>query len=771
MPQQPYVSRPEAEDFLAALEAAFKSPQNSPTVFNAWGIGGVGKSTLTRKAKEIHGETAKIATVSFGLTEGIDEPIPLMAKLYEQLAVKDSWSRDPFWEVHERYFDTVHQLSTQAAAGWGAATPEQVTQVKQLLKFGVDTFGELALPETGKKAANALVDKGIDAAVAGLSLKDSLQQLLQQHKATKRDQALQRLMLEPLPQLTQAFAEGLSQQANQQPILLVLDTYEKVPGVIDTWLWRTLLGNTDLSAQRVRLMVAGRHSLLKTEGWRKLHQDRDVVRDLTVERFTPEQTQAYLAEIGMTDDAQVANIGRVTRGLPYYLNWIREQSEKGRTLDFDQGNQEIVRLLLQGLNDTQKRVVQLAACCRWFDSKLIRYLTEQQGLDFATAVDEGQNCYGWLTQLSFAEPIGKRWRLDDVARDVFRQSLERDELETIHSNLADYFAALSESMVLPHSSPEDNYKNPAWLELRSEYLYHLLFSGQVDFQRPFATHMFNAHFYDASELVTIPFQAIRAEFELDEHPLLGYQQRQFLKKVRPKVLSHWAMEISVLDTILAIVSPNLRHEALYQKGSALARRALYLRQKGCEEEALAKLTEGLETYSAALNLKPDYLEALSEKGNTLSWLGRYKEAIAAYDAALKIKPDRHAALNNKGVALCNLGRYEEAITAYSAALVINSTDPDIWDGQAIALLHLKLADEAIESCKKALEIDKNHAGATYDMACSYGLLSDSNQACSWLAQAIHLKPDRYREMAKTDPDFDTIRHDPRFQALLEGGEE
>ena len=415
--------------------------------FTFWGIGGVGKSTLTRKVKEAQEDSTKIAEVSFGLTEGIDEPIPLMAKLYEQIVVKDAWRHDPFWEKYDLYFETIHQLKTRATSGRGDATPEQITKVKQLLQLSVDVAGELFLSESGKKTANTVVEKGMDAAVAGLSLKDSLQELLQQHKATKRDQTLQRLMLDPLPQLTQAFAQGLNQQAQQQPLILVLDTYEKVPATIDIWLWRTLLGNTDLAQHPTRLVIAGRHCIIRTEGWRKLHQDHHAVFDRTIERFDLPQTTEYLQQIELTDTDRVAKIFQATKGLPYYLNWIREQTEKGNTPDFDRGNQEIVRLLLQGLNDTQTLIVQLAACCRQFDSKMIRYLMEQHDLDFATAADEKQNCFGWLTQLSFVEPVGKHWRLDDVAHNIFRQSLEQGTLESTHGSLAQYFQKQSDQEV------------------------------------------------------------------------------------------------------------------------------------------------------------------------------------------------------------------------------------------------------------------------------------------------------------------------------------
>ncbi|HEY9880005.1 MAG TPA: hypothetical protein V6D29_16240, partial [Leptolyngbyaceae cyanobacterium] len=360
--QTPYVSRPEAEALLDALAEALKSPQTSPTVFQVWGIGGVGKTTLARKVKELHQSTAHVADVVFGRTEGIEEPIPLMRKLYEQLAPHDSWSRDPFWEKYDLYFETVHQLNTEPASGRGVVSDTQVKQVKDLLRLGVDVVGKWVLTGAQEKVAEQVVDRGTDAAVAALSLKDDLQGLLQQHRATKRDQALQRLMLEPLPLLTQAFVEGLRQQTKQKPVVLVLDTYEKAHPDIDTWLWRTLLGNTALSQIAVRLVVTGRYCVLRAEGWRKLQQDTNCLYERTFERFNQEQTRDYLGQIGLTDETEVAQIYQATRGLPYYLNWVREQRLKGNALNFAEGNQAIVRLLVEGLTPNQQQVVQLAAC-------------------------------------------------------------------------------------------------------------------------------------------------------------------------------------------------------------------------------------------------------------------------------------------------------------------------------------------------------------------------------------------------------------------------
>ncbi len=781
MPQLPYVSRPEAEAFLTALEAALKAPAEHPVVFHVYGIGGVGKSTLTRKVQEVHQNKAKVAAVSFGLTEGIEQPIPLMAKLYGQLVGKDAWNRDPFWDEYDLYFETVHQLETQPVSGRGTVDSQQVDQVKQLLQLGV----EWLLPEPGKKVITPeRVDRVVDATVAGLSLRDSMQQLLNQHRATRRNQELQTLMLEPLPQLTQAFAAGLSQQAQQHPLILVLDTYEKAPSTVDTWLWRTLLGNTDIATSGTRLVIAGRHCIRRSEGWRKLHQDRNAIFDRTIERFDLAQTQDYLSQIDLTDAAQVEQIFQVTKGLPYYLNWIREQTEKGQTPDFFQGNQEIVRLLLQGLNETQTLLVQLAACCRWFDSKLIRYLTEQHDLDFATAADDKQNCFGWLTQLSFVEPAGPHWRLDDVARDIFRQSLAPEDRDKIHHQLTQYFEVLSDQEVTSDTPTSEKYQNPDWLNLRADYLYHLLFTRQADGQTIFLSHLLEARYFQKDEVVQIPFRAIEAEFELASHPLLKYNTQQFLQKIRPAVNYGWAVleyGLTVLEEVftnypyterkLCLSQPEIdravrtclqkpdqfeglaRFSALLynakrcaddQKSTWLQRAQaqandlivreppefginLFLYKLGGAFYEAKAFSDAIACCDHALALKPDFPDALTNKGVALDHLGRTEEALAAYDAAITIKPDYPDALNNKGIALADLGRTEEAIAAYDAAIAIKPDYHQALQNRGSAYLVNGQLDQALADFDKALELQPENQQLIGQRALVLLQIGDSSQ--------------------------------------------
>ena len=53
----------------------------------------------------------------------------------------------------------------------------------------------------------------------------------------------------------------------------------------------------------------------------------------------------------------------------------------------------------------------------------------------------------------------------------------------------------------------------------------------------------------------------------------------------------------------------------------------------------------------------------------------------------------------------------------------------------------------------------------YNLACLYALQNDNDDALDWLAKTIALDQ-HHRDKARTDPDFDPIRADPRFVALM-----
>ena len=84
---------------------------------------------------------------------------------------------------------------------------------------------------------------------------------------------------------------------------------------------------------------------------------------------------------------------------------------------------------------------------------------------------------------------------------------------------------------------------------------------------------------------------------------------------------------------------------------------------------------------------------------------------------------------------------------------------------SIALHHLGRNEQAIASYDKAIQFKPDNS-AWYNKACCYVLQNPLDKGIEHLEKAIDLNP-KYREMAKTDSDFDSIRDNARFQTLIQ----
>jgi tetratricopeptide (TPR) repeat protein len=813
MTNQPYyISRKQAQGLLDKFAKALEQPELQPLLFHVYGFGGVGKTTLTRKLKQAHQQQADFAEVSFDLTPNIRTPLELMVKLYNDLPKPPSllhrdvleirrsvFVPDPFTSLYEKYQQTLSKLKTQPVKE-KSVEENRLSTVRDWFELGSYTMLSIAASQLNPAAAAGVAFDGMAKAGAMLSNasdaiasgKERVQQLLQQHPATKNDRELQMLMLEPIPKLTQAFAEGLIQKAQKRPVVLILDIYEKAPSDIDTWLWQYLLEGTALISYPIRLIVAGRRSLLEKEGWRKLQQDRGLIHEQRLDEFDKDQTKEYLQQIGITKAGDIQKIYKATKGLPYYLNWIKREKEAGREIDFSRGNKEIVELLLQGLNAKQKRIVQLAACCRWFDRSLIEQLMKRQGIDFETGADATLDCFDWLTKRDFVELVQGRYRLDDVARDVFRRSLwdeEKNKFRRTHELLASYFEQQANQEVSPDSSAPAKYENPDWREYTAESIYHALFANR-DGQRQLITHFFAGAYLNQMGVVMPPFVAVAAEAEIEDYKLLPDDTRKFLNNINLAVIFGWQVlkhnpdnyefkveQIGDLKPQIEAALKNCLGKVDSLDGLAKYAGLMYqfvrcrpsqevdllLRSKAQAEQIvtpthpefnstlffnvgngfyqIGRYEEAIASYDKALAIKPDSPEAWYSRGNALGNLIRYEEAIASYDKALAIKDDIPEAWCNRGNVLLNLGRHEEAIASCDKALEIQPDFPEAWNNRGAALVNLDRDEEVIASCDKAVEIQPDLLEAWYNRGAALVNLGRHEEAIASYDKALAIDDD------------------------------
>ena len=96
---------------------------------------------------------------------------------------------------------------------------------------------------------------------------------------------------------------------------------------------------------------------------------------------------------------------------------------------------------------------------------------------------------------------------------------------------------------------------------------------------------------------------------------------------------------------------------------------------------------------------------------------KLEQAIKGLDRTLEIDPDDLTGLRNKGIVLANLNKYEEAIKVIDRVLSLDPSDSEILLFKAIALESQGLDGEKfIQFYEKSMKIDTDD----YEMLCNIG---------------------------------------------------
>ena len=131
-------------------------------------------------------------------------------------------------------------------------------------------------------------------------------------------------------------------------------------------------------------------------------------------------------------------------------------------------------------------------------------------------------------------------------------------------------------------------------------------------------------------------------------------------------------------------------------------------------ETLGRLNEALDSFDAALSIKPDFSGAFSNKGSTLRQMGRLDEALSSFEAAIKIRPDFVEAHYNRGLVLQDLDQLESAIESYDKAIELNPDYAEAYCNRGNALRALNCLDEALSSYNAALRLNPNYPEANWN---------------------------------------------------------
>ncbi len=181
-----------------------------------------------------------------------------------------------------------------------------------------------------------------------------------------------------------------------------------------------------------------------------------------------------------------------------------------------------------------------------------------------------------------------------------------------------------------------------------------------------------------------------------------------------------------------------------------------------------KYHEALAAYNRSLELKPDDPDILCNRGTTYSELGRYDEALADYNRSLKLSPDNADIICNRGTTYFKLGQYEKALADYNLSLELRPHDPTTLYNRGTTYTKLNRYGEALADYNRSLELRLDQPSTLYNVACLLSMWGKTDDALAYLEKAIE-KDGKYRQMARTDKDFDNIRDDVRLKELTELG--
>ena len=214
-----------------------------------------------------------------------------------------------------------------------------------------------------------------------------------------------------------------------------------------------------------------------------------------------------------------------------------------------------------------------------------------------------------------------------------------------------------------------------------------------------------------------------------------------------------------------------------------------------------------ERYSwTALSLAPDLSESHSSRGYVLALGKRYEEAEHEFEEAMRLNPNAFDAYYLYGRACFAHGLVEKSAEMFRKAsevrredfqsllllaqslrvlgndeaekasregisrarkqLELNTTDRRVLSLGSTSLYEIGEKKEAFEWMNKAIELYPEEAGTLINAACLFAKDGNKEKALDYLERAVD-KGFGKRDWIEHDPDYESLRDEPRFKALLD----
>ncbi len=665
-------------------------------LYNVWGQGGVGKTTLLQRFEQI----AKSGDCVVALTNEAETDIPaVMARLAHQFQEQDH-ECSHFTKRYQVYRQKREELEADPEAPQGFTA------------FAARTLTKTGVHLARRTPVGGVIFDLVDEEVLATQVSDWAEYV--RRRLANKDEV--RLILEPEAELTPLFLKDLESIAEDKTVVLMFDTYERTCTMLNNWLRDILDGRFgDLSPNFI-IVIGGREPLDPNQ-WSAY---AGVLGRFPLDPFTEAEARDYLALKGVNNEEVIQVILQLSGNLPLLVATLAMESPNDPAQVGDTTGTAVERFLKWVDNPQQRQIALNAALPRYFNQDILALLSP----------DNSEQLFNWLIDMPF---VVKRsgdtgWEYHEVVRNQMLRHQRRQSPRTwteLQTKLAAYFQQQRDSSGL---DIEEGSRDEDWQKAVLTLLYHNLCKTPQEQLTPALNGFLNA--LEARRTFATNWAAtmIQAGIDTNHHDLEHWGER-LLQCVQ-------AYENDDYEQAAAMFSALLHHPGIEQ-----FQKAITSGWRGLVARLMQKYDAALTDLNHAIELKPEYEWAIVQRGITYRLMERYEDALHDFDRAIELKPEYEWAIAQRGVTYRLMERYENALHDFDHAIELKPEYAWAIVKRGITFRDMQQYENALRDFNRAIELKPDYAWVITQRGITYQRMERYEEALRDFNRALELKPD------------------------------
>ena len=194
--------------------------------------------------------------------------------------------------------------------------------------------------------------------------------------------------------------------------------------------------------------------------------------------------------------------------------------------------------------------------------------------------------------------------------------------------------------------------------------------------------------------------------------------------------------------------------------------------RGLARSIARRYEEAADEYSAAIRLNPDLFDAYYYFGRSAFARGAMAQAAEMFSLAAQLRPEDFQSPMLFATAARALGRESAACEAVSTGirraeqvLALNPHDGRALSLGACALIDNGQTERALAWSTRCLDLYPNDTSALVNIACVHARVGQRDEALN-LLDRVFARGCGKRDWIVNDPDYASLRNEPRFQRML-----